>query len=1382
MSFRNFNINNFNNPSSFVTSSINSNCGGRGVCEDECGGGGPGFTGPTGPTGPAATPQVIETLDWGNFGLSATQVIQGTIPPNVKVNLEKTGNLQSGNIGTIDTTAIGDIPLKANRRYRLYFSTRFQALSPDAFAIWRWFDNTTNQPISYFSDVNSRATPNDDSDASAICDIIYQPTIDTTVSVFVTGKNSAHQVELLVNECIATVIELPRDSKFIAGPTGPQGIQGLVGPIGPTGFTGPTGPSITLGAPVYGSIRNDLALTPYTVSISNTFTTIPNLVEAEESGVSIVYTPSTPPYTNTQFSLGDTGVFNFQFDISCKNLTAGGQANPYTTEFAVFANGVQVPDFSAKVDITREVTDVITFTGIRTIPAPTLFDVRIRTVDAGIAYNMEVSRCFISAIKLQGVAGPIGPTGYTGPIGSTGPNGPTGPIGSAAPIASYVSAKQDASQTVDLTTFDKISFDTEIYSQSIPFDTVNSRFALTAGKTYKINLSYATDSINTNYNGAIGLFVDGETTPQPNMVSIVKGGNIVNHSTSYNAIDNWDNGTTRRMQFNPTVVFDYPDSGVSLFTGNAQIVLPAGSWKLIGSWQGSQSTGGATARWYNELTSQFLPFELSAPATNGGSAFNSGNIINSFIASSSPMRVSLRETGGGNIQPDADKSYIIVEKQNYLSSKTQEFDVIFECPLSTDYVIGSLSGGTGNMTISSTKININELSYSTANPTPAHAKFKVANQSSNLVAGGKVIFNETETNFGGQISLDGNTGIVTLQPGNTYRIQTSLGSFAASSANSSVTAQLYNITTASFIGSRQRLNTSTFPIDNVASGASVVYLKPSVLTQIELRFISIFNPQSIGGTDSPAFIDIQVIQGSPNETPFGGATSLLDGTEGLVPKPIMGQEGFYLKGDGTWSSSLPSATDYGTYLSYRNGWVADASKVVIGKNANADNSGINNISIGRNTGLAQNVGSVAIGDNCGNTQGDFSVAIGTTCGNNQGNRAVAIGAFAGAATQASESIIINAASTTLNSSQSGLYINPVRNTTSTLSTSDLPLMYDNSSKEIKQSYNNPLILPVNVSTLSKPTTDVFHLYKYNNYLVGNFGPLQNIPNARNMTPIYGGAISKCWAFYGNPPIVGSGEFSINGASPTNTTEIKLSQTDFFGSPATLFVNEILRGDKLILGDSKNQQHIYSVIGAPSFSSGSFTIPVKGLYGNWSSFDYGLCAITVVPQIVYSSRQLAMSSTLNFSNIGLTKVMFPVQVGSLQFNDLPEIILTSKSVGVTNGTAFSGFIVGKKYRFSLQLPITHTTTAQNRTIRLTVNKSIGGANPAVSDAFVLSSINTIFGQGSSFGNVAWCMKLDGIWTATADTTFIWCGCEIDGGVASIGGVVSQTDAQIIIEAD
>jgi hypothetical protein len=156
----------------------------------------------------------------------------------------------------------------------------------------------------------------------------------------------------------------------------------------------------------------------------------------------------------------------------------------------------------------------------------------------------------------------------------------------------------------------------------------------------------------------------------------------------------------------------------------------------------------------------------------------------------------------------------------------------------------------------------------------------------------------------------------------------------------------------------------------------------------------------------------------------------------------------------------------------------------------------------------------------------------------------------------------------------------------------------------------------------------------------------------------------------------------------------------------------------------------------------------------------------------------MEATNVYGNQGISKAMGPFPTSSLVFNNLPEISLTPASV--TNlGTLFTGFTVGKTYRFRMQVVIQHTTLSQNRVVRLAFNKALT-ATPQVSDPFIGTSITTIFGQGSAFGNVAWSPTLEVVWIATGDAFGIWPSHEIDGGTVTVGGFFDECRAKLIIE--
>jgi ribosomal protein S5 len=139
----------------------------------------------------------------------------------------------------------------------------------------------------------------------------------------------------------------------------------------------------------------------------------------------------------------------------------------------------------------------------------------------------------------------------------------------------------------------------------------------------------------------------------------------------------------------------------------------------------------------------------------------------------------------------------------------------------------------------------------------------------------------------------------------------------------------------------------------------------------------------------------------------------------------------------------------------------DVSAIAIGDLAGFTSQRSGAIAIGAGAGLStQGRDAICIGTSAGRSlQGQNAIAIGNNAGNGtQGDRAIAIGYYAGNISQSANSIILNASGTdtSLNTSNSGLYVSPVRSSTST----SYPLVYDLSSKEI--AYNST----ANVETFS----------------------------------------------------------------------------------------------------------------------------------------------------------------------------------------------------------------------------------------------------------------------------------------------------------------------------
>ena len=217
----------------------------------------------------------------------------------------------------------------------------------------------------------------------------------------------------------------------------------------------------------------------------------------------------------------------------------------------------------------------------------------------------------------------------------------------------------------------------------------------------------------------------------------------------------------------------------------------------------------------------------------------------------------------------------------------------------------------------------------------------------------------------------------------------------------------------------------------------------------------------ISGSDGQVVAPGRMIVAESVGTVGGGYSFSLDGDTGMY-SPNDGQLDFYsdnVKMVGM-SHGANTVTFHGESLVLAYGArIADTigNAVAFGNGAGATSQGSGAVAIGSSAGSdSQGINAVAIGNGSGYQQGDYSIAFGHNAGAKSvsalGQYAIAIGAYAGYASGAPNSIVLNASGSQLNASESGLYINPIRYTESQDATYDGIMFYNQNTKEVRYSY------------------------------------------------------------------------------------------------------------------------------------------------------------------------------------------------------------------------------------------------------------------------------------------------------------------------------------------
>jgi len=146
--------------------------------------------------------------------------------------------------------------------------------------------------------------------------------------------------------------------------------------------------------------------------------------------------------------------------------------------------------------------------------------------------------------------------------------------------------------------------------------------------------------------------------------SVPAGGNTIESQyisiKPASGINTWD--ANRRMRFSQ--ILNSLGSNITLASTGIVRLVSAGTYELTAVWQGTAGGGGGTICWYNETSGAFVGQESIICPPDSGNTSTPNSVLYYTITITSPTNFSIRETGNGNMQPNAINSYVIARQLN----------------------------------------------------------------------------------------------------------------------------------------------------------------------------------------------------------------------------------------------------------------------------------------------------------------------------------------------------------------------------------------------------------------------------------------------------------------------------------------------------------------------------------------------------------------------------------------------------------------------------------------------------------------------------------------------------------------------------------------------
>lgn len=483
--------------------------------------------------------------------------------------------------------------------------------------------------------------------------------------------------------------------------------------------------------------------------------------------------------------------------------------------------------------------------------------------------------------------------------------------GGGGSMAKFASGFKNQNQSLAPDTQEAVEFDT--WNGDIVLDAAKTGFYLQGGSRYLLNFTPYAHWLGPDDFVRWGIVDKSSSSFAGTFTSHMSMGNSVQKKRVCRLSRSSDSGGHASNTF---LDFNSVDTNDGFVISNGRVTLESRKrYRVAACARLGPFISGGYALWeIHDGTTAYASIELAS--MNIGTNYGDMTSCEAFvIVGSTPIDIGIRFRSGTSSEVAGGTALVIEELDPTTEAGDSSLTAVFEPETSGYFSIANVAGngsetvqllGSATATDRRTNISITELTYSSFNPAPAYMQVTAGFATVATIAanGNFVSLNSVQASGGSGITLNTSTGLVSLAAGRTYKIT---GKVTRCTLTNSGFISIRDDTAGQNIGNSQVIQTSQALVTETMDGFASAYFTPTVTSNVGLYFVTTASVVEM----ISAFMNVEVLEGSPRENGFSGATQSTSGTEGLVPAPAAGAQFACLLGNASFRMGVNQAWNFG---------------------------------------------------------------------------------------------------------------------------------------------------------------------------------------------------------------------------------------------------------------------------------------------------------------------------------------------------------------------------------------------------------------------------------------------------------------------------------------